>query len=160
MTVLVTGAAGFIGFHLCHRLIESGVQVIGFDNVNNYYDVKLKRARLSRLYALSNNLGAQFTLVEGNLEDQNAVKNVFSDYQPSKVVNLAAQAGVRFSIENPTSYIQSNIVGFGNILEGCRTHQVEHLVYASSSSVYGGNAALPFSEQISVDHPVNSLCRY
>ena len=155
MTVLVTGAAGFIGFHLCHRLIESGVQVIGFDNVNNYYDVKLKRARLSRLYALSNNLGAQFTLVEGNLEDQNAVKNVFSDYQPSKVVNLAAQAGVRFSIENPTSYIQSNIVGFGNILEGCRIHQVEHLVYASSSSVYGGNAALPFSEQISVDHPVS-----
>ena len=155
MTVLVTGAAGFIGFHLCHRLIESGVQVIGFDNVNNYYDVKLKRARLSRLYALSNNLGAQFTLVEGNLEDQNAVKNVFSDYQPSKVVNLAAQAGVRYSIENPTSYIQSNIVGFGNILEGCRIHQVEHLVYASSSSVYGGNAALPFSEQISVDHPVS-----
>jgi UDP-glucuronate 4-epimerase len=150
MPILVTGAAGFIGFHLCQRLLERGEQVIGFDNLNPYYDPALKQARLDRLTPQ-----AGFSFVRGDLEDGEAVRGLFKRFQPRRVVNLAAQAGVRYSVENPSAYIQSNLVGFGHVLEGCRHGQVEHLVYASSSSVYGGNTRLPFSEHQGVDHPVS-----
>ncbi|MEX0587847.1 MAG: NAD-dependent epimerase [Cyanobium sp.] len=155
MTVLVTGAAGFIGYHLSRRLLERGTAVLGFDNVNPYYDPSLKRARLQQLEAVAASSGTPFQLIEADLEDGAAVEAAFAGHKPSKVVNLAAQAGVRYSIENPAAYIQSNLVGFGHILEGCRHHGIEHLVYASSSSVYGGNTRLPFSEQQGVDHPVS-----
>lgn len=155
MTVLVTGAAGFIGFHLSTRLLERGTAVLGFDNVNPYYDPALKRARLQQLEATAARTGSSFQLIEADLEDPTAVEAAFAQHKPSKVVNLAAQAGVRYSIENPAAYIQANLVGFGHILEGCRHHGIEHLVYASSSSVYGGNTNLPFSEQQGVDHPVS-----
>ena len=155
MTCLVTGAAGFIGFHLSSRLLERGTPVLGFDNVNSYYDPSLKRARLQQLQATSERTGTSFQLIEADLENRDAVETAFATHKPSKVVNLAAQAGVRYSIENPAAYIQSNLVGFGHILEGCRHHGIEHLVYASSSSVYGGNTNLPFSEQQGVDHPVS-----
>ena len=155
MTVLVTGAAGFIGFHLSSRLLACGAEVIGFDNVNPYYDVTLKRARIAELQAQADQVGGSFRLIEADLEDQEAVEDVFKTYTPCKVVNLAAQAGVRYSIENPSAYIQSNLVGFGHILECCRQYKVEHLIYASSSSVYGGNTKLPFSESHGVDHPVS-----
>lgn len=155
MTVLVTGAAGFIGFHLSTRLLERGTPVVGFDNVNPYYDPSLKRARIAQLQAIAQRTGTSFQLIEADLDDRQAVEVAFKIHKPEKVVNLAAQAGVRYSIENPAAYIQSNLVGFGHILEGCRQHDVGHLVYASSSSVYGGNTQLPFSERQSVDHPVS-----
>ena len=155
MTVFVTGAVGFIGFHLSTRLLERGTPVVGFDNVNPYYDRALKRARLAHLQATAARTGTPFQLIEADLEDRSAVEEAFARYSPSNVVNLAAQAGVRYSIENPAAYIQSNLVGFGHILEGCRHHSVQHLVYASSSSVYGGNTRLPFSEHQGVDHPVS-----
>ena len=155
MTILVTGAAGFIGYHLSTRLLESGTSVVGFDNVNPYYDPALKWARVNRLKATAKRTGTRFELIQANLEDHQAVQTAFQTHKPQKVVNLAAQAGVRYSIENPAAYIQSNLVGFGHILEGCRHHEIEHLVYASSSSVYGGNTTLPFSEHQSVDHPVS-----
>jgi len=155
MTVLVTGAGGFIGFHLSTRLLERGTPVVGFDNVNPYYDPALKRARIAQLNATAELTGTSFQLIEADLEDCHAVEVAFDTHKPSKVVNLAAQAGVRYSIENPAAYIQANLVGFGNILEGCRHHGVAHLVYASSSSVYGGNTNLPFSEHHNVDHPVS-----
>jgi UDP-glucuronate 4-epimerase len=155
MTVLVTGAAGFIGYHLSRRLLEQGTAVVGFDNVNPYYDPALKRARIARLEATAAECGTPFQLIEADLEDRGAVEAAFSEHRPHQVVNLAAQAGVRYSIENPAAYIQSNLVGFGHILEGCRHHSVQHLVYASSSSVYGGNTRLPFSEHQGVDHPVS-----
>jgi UDP-glucuronate 4-epimerase len=155
MTVLVTGAAGFIGYHLSRRLLEQGTDVVGFDNINPYYDPTLKRARIAQLESVGDNTGAFFHLIEADLDDPTAVEAAFAQYKPYRVVNLAAQAGVRYSIENPAAYIQSNIVGFGHVLEGCRHHGVEHLVYASSSSVYGGNTRMPFSENQSVDHPVS-----
>ena len=155
MTVLVTGAAGFIGFHLSSRLLERGTPVLGFDNVNPYYDPSLKRARIAQLQAIAARTGTSFQLIEADLEDRAAVEAAFQTHKPSKVVNLAAQAGVRYSIENPAAYIQANLVGFGHILEGCRHHGVKNLLYASSSSVYGGNTRLPFSEQQGVDHPVS-----
>ena len=155
MTVLVTGAAGFIGFHLSSRLLERGTPVVGFDNVNPYYDPSLKRARIAQLQATAQRSGSSFQLIEAHLEDRQAVEAAFAIHKPQKVVNLAAQAGVRYSIENPAAYIQSNLVGFGHILEGCRHHGIDHLVYASSSSVYGGNTNLPFSEHQGVDHPVS-----
>ena len=144
MTVLVTGAAGFIGFHLSSRLLERGTPVLGFDNVNPYYDPSLKRARIAQLQAIAARTGTSFQLIEADLEDRAAVEAAFQTHKPSKVVNLAAQAGVRYSIENPAAYIQSNLVGFGHILEGCRHHGIEHLVYASSSSVYGGTPTCRF----------------
>jgi len=155
MTILVTGAAGFIGYHLSRRLLEAGTPVVGFDNLNPYYDPSLKKARLAELEALSKSSGVSFELIEADLEDADAVQSAFAHHKPSKVVNLAAQAGVRYSIENPAAYIQSNLVGFGHILEGCRHHGVQNLLYASSSSVYGGNTNLPFAEHQSVDHPVS-----
>ena len=134
MTTLVTGAAGFIGFHLSTRLLERGTPVVGFDNVNPYYDPSLKRARIEQLEATAARTGTSFKLIEADLEDQKAVEEAFSKHELRNVVNLAAQAGVRYSLENPAAYIQTNLVGFGHILEGCRHHGIEHLVYASSSS--------------------------
>ena len=150
MRVLVTGTAGFIGSTLSIRLLERGDEVIGVDNVNDYYDPALKEARLERLKKYEN-----FTEVRISLEDKAAIDDVFTTYKPQKVVNLAAQAGVRYSLENPQAYIDANIVGFTNILEGCRHNKVEHLVYASSSSVYGANESMPFSVHDNVDHPVS-----
>ena len=153
MTILVTGSSGFIGFHLCKKLILAGEKVIGLDNMNNYYDKNLKENRLNELRKISDE--KNFIFINSSLEDNLNLENIFKKYNPKKVVNLAAQAGVRYSIENPSAYIQSNIVGFNNILEQCRYNNVEHLIYASSSSVYGGNEALPFSEDHRVDHPVS-----
>lgn len=150
MRILVTGTAGFIGSTLAIRLLERGDEVIGVDNVNDYYDPRLKEARLERLKVYD-----KFTEVRISLEDRPAIEKVFQDYKPQRVVNLAAQAGVRYSLENPQAYIDANIVGFTNILEGCRHHNVEHLVYASSSSVYGANESMPFSVHDNVDHPVS-----
>ena len=150
-TILVTGAAGFIGFYLVKRLLdEENVKVIGFDSVNDYYDVNLKEYRLSILEKYDN-----FVFIRGNLADKSLVNKVFSEYKPSVVVNLAAQAGVRYSIDHPDVYIESNIIGFYNILEACRHNNIEHLVYASSSSVYGGNKKVPFSTLDKVDNPVS-----
>ena len=150
MRILVTGTAGFIGSTLAIRLLDRGDEVIGVDNVNDYYDPSLKEARLDRLKVYD-----KFTEVRISLEDKPAIDKVFEDFKPQKVVNLAAQAGVRYSLENPQAYIDANIVGFTNILEGCRHHKVEHLVYASSSSVYGANESMPFSVHDNVDHPVS-----
>ncbi len=152
MTILVTGAAGFIGFHLCKRLLKTGEKVVGIDNINNYYDQKLK---ISRLNILKENSENNFYFYKETIENKDAILNIFDKYKPSKVVNLAAQAGVRYSIENPDAYVKANIVGFLNIIECCRNTKVKHFVYASSSSVYGGNKLMPFSEKQSVDHPVS-----
>ena len=148
--VLVTGAAGFIGFHLAKRLLSLGASVCGIDNLNDYYDVSLKEARLAILEKEQ-----AFTFVRGDLADEAAVTKLFEDFRPDIVVNLAAQAGVRYSIDNPRSYIQSNIVGFFNILEACRHYPVEHLLYASSSSVYGNQEKTPFATTDNVDHPIS-----
>jgi UDP-glucuronate 4-epimerase len=155
-TVLVTGAAGFIGAAVTEALLRRGNRVVGLDNLNAYYDPALKRARLSRLQGLAaSDQACGFRFREGELEDGAAMAELFAGEPPRAVIHLAAQAGVRYSIENPAAYIQSNLVGFGHILEGCRHHGVEHLVYASSSSVYGGNRRMPFSEQHPVNHPVS-----
>ncbi|MCT0223929.1 NAD-dependent epimerase [Synechococcus sp. CS-1328] len=150
---LVTGAAGFIGAEVVLRLLERGEPVVGLDNLNTYYDPALKQARLERLQ--QHPAAAFFRFVRMDLEDRAAMEGLFAEQRPRRVVHLAAQAGVRYSLENPAAYIQSNLVGFGHILEGCRHHGVEHLVYASSSSVYGGNREMPFSEQHAVNHPVS-----
>lgn len=149
-TVLVTGAAGFIGFHLSKRLLARGDRVVGLDNLNDYYDVNLK---LDRLRQLEGREGFRF--VRASLGDRPALEELFAGERFDVVVNLAAQAGVRYSLENPHAYVESNLVGFMNILEGCRHHGVKHLVYASSSSVYGANTAMPFSVHHNVDHPVS-----
>lgn len=150
MKILITGAAGFIGSTLALRLLERGDEIIGVDNLNDYYDVSLKKDRLKRVAAYDN-----FTDERLSLEDEQGMAALFKKHQPQRVVNLAAQAGVRYSLENPQAYISSNLQGFVNILEGCRHHQVEHLVYASSSSVYGANTSMPFSVHDNVDHPVS-----
>ena len=150
MTIFVTGTAGFIGFHLTKKIIENNIPVVGFDNVNDYYDVNLKLARLKELDTLAKSNNVNYNFVKGDLEDKDLLELLFKKFKVKKVVNLAAQAGVRYSIENPSAYIQSNIVGFGNILECCRNFEIEHLIYASSSSVYGGNEKLPFSENDNV----------
>jgi len=148
--VLVTGAAGFIGYHLSRRLADRGDEVVGVDNLNDYYDVSLKEARLRELDGRSG-----FTFRRLDIADTGAVAALFKDFKPEVVVNLAAQAGVRYSLKNPYAYVQSNLLGFANILEGCRHNPVEHLVYASSSSVYGANTQMPFSVHHNVDHPVS-----
>jgi len=150
MKILITGTAGFIGSSLAIKLLERGDEVIGIDNVNDYYDVNLKFARLERVMAFDN-----FTEIRGSLEDRDLMEKVFREHQPQRVVNLAAQAGVRYSLENPYAYIDANILGFMNILENCRHTNVEHLVYASSSSVYGNHTNMPFSIHEPVDHPVS-----
>ncbi|QBB70668.1 NAD-dependent epimerase [Pseudolysobacter antarcticus] len=150
MRILVTGSAGFIGAALSQRLLARGDEVLGYDNLNTYYDVRLKHARLVRLREHAN-----YQHITADLEDRATLDAAFAQFAPQRVVNLAAQAGVRYSLENPHAYIQSNIIGFTNILEACRHTQVEHLVYASSSSVYGANKLLPFSVQHNVDHPVS-----
>ncbi|MCB1823821.1 MAG: NAD-dependent epimerase [Candidatus Competibacteraceae bacterium] len=150
MKILVTGSAGFIGSALSQRLLERGDEVVGFDNLNDYYDVNLKRARLARLLRYPG-----FTEEWANLENRTALEEVFAQHRPRRVVNLAAQAGVRYSIQNPHAYVDSNLVGFVNLLEACRHHEVEHLVYASTSSVYGANTRMPFSVHDNVDHPLS-----
>ena len=150
MKILVTGTAGFIGNHLALKLLERGDEVIGIDNLNEYYDVNLKLARLDRIKDHAN-----FTDVRADISDRETMEQLFKQHQPQRVVNLAAQAGVRYSIENPHAYIESNILGYLNILEGCRHNDVEHLVYASSSSVYGANETMPFSVHDNVDHPLS-----
>jgi UDP-glucuronate 4-epimerase len=148
--VLITGAAGFIGFHLAGRLLDRGRTVIGVDNLNDYYDVKLKQSRLELLQRRDH-----FVFSRTDITQENALWQLFEEHRPDFVVNLAAQAGVRYSLKNPRAYIDSNLVGFGNILECCRHFAVKHLVYASSSSVYGANTKLPFSVHDNVDHPVS-----
>ena len=150
MKVLVTGSAGFIGMHCVERLLARGDDVVGVDNLNDYYDVTLKDARLARI---AGHEAFHFHCVA--VEDKDAMAGIFADEKPDRVIHLAAQAGVRYSLENPHAYIDANLQGFINILEGCRHNDVAHLVYASSSSVYGGNELMPFSEHHSVDHPVS-----
>ncbi|MBF7097826.1 NAD-dependent epimerase [Alkalibacter mobilis] len=150
MKILITGAAGFIGFHLSKKLLDQSYQIIGIDNLNDYYDPSLKQSRLEILDKYNN-----FNFHKIDLKDKAAVDNIFETYQPTHVINLAAQAGVRYSIENPYAYVDSNLTGFMNILEACRNFPVEHLLYASSSSVYGGNKVAPFSTNHNVDHPVS-----
>jgi UDP-glucuronate 4-epimerase len=165
MKILVTGTAGFIGFHLAKRLLEEGNQVIGLDNINNYYDVRLKYARLKETgisqdetkygEPVQSKIYGKYRFIKLNLEDRASLENLFTTEKPDIVCHLAAQAGVRYSIENPYAYIDSNIVGFMNILECCRRHTIRHLVYASSSSVYGNSGKVPFSEEDRVDYPVS-----
>ena len=151
-TILVTGAAGFVGSNLCKRLLRDygNAKIVGIDSMNDYYDVRLKEARLKGLEAYDN-----FIFVKGNIADKQLIESVFTEHRPEVVVNLAAQAGVRYSITNPDAYIESNLIGFYNILEACRHHPVEHLVYASSSSVYGSNKKVPYSTDDKVDNPVS-----
>jgi UDP-glucuronate 4-epimerase len=149
-SILVTGSAGFIGFHVARRLLELGCQVIGIDNLNDYYDPQLKKDRLAQLVGK-----VGFTFETTEIADRLAIRKIFADHRPQLVIHLAAQAGVRYSLTNPHAYVESNLVGFVNILEECRHHQVRHLVYASSSSVYGSNAKLPFAVGDQVDHPIS-----
>ena len=153
MKVLLTGAAGFIGFHTALQLLARGDVVVGVDNLNDYYDVSLKEARLKTIQAHPN--AKNFKFIKLDLAEQAATAQLFTDEKPDSVTHLAAQAGVRYSLENPHAYISSNIVAFTNVLEACRATQPQHVVYASSSSVYGGNIKLPFSETDNVDHPVS-----
>ena len=152
-TLLITGAAGFIGANLVKRLLNDfeSIKVIGIDSITDYYDVRLKYERLEELATY----GERFIFIKGNIADKSAIDNLFAEYQPQVVVNLAAQAGVRYSITNPDAYIESNLIGFYNILEACRPNEVEHLVYASSSSVYGSNKKVPYSTDDKVDNPVS-----
>jgi UDP-glucuronate 4-epimerase len=150
MKVLITGAAGFIGMHVAQILLARGDEVVGIDNLNDYYDVNLKKARLARLAKYPG-----FKHVHLDIADRPGMASLFEKEKPNRVLNLAAQAGVRYSLENPHAYVDSNVVGFVNVLEGCRHNGVEHLVYASSSSVYGGNTKMPFSEHDNIDHPVS-----
>ena len=148
--VLITGAAGFIGYHLAEELLKKGYHVVGIDNMNDYYDVSLKEARLQRLSGQKN-----FEFIKGDLSNEQLINSLFIKHRPEIVVNLAAQAGVRYSIENPRSYIESNIVGFFNVLEACRHYPVKHLIYASSSSVYGMQEKTPFSIEDDVSRPIS-----
>lgn len=150
MKVLVTGCAGFIGMHTCLRLLKHGDVVVGIDNLNDYYDVRLKENRLAQLKSFE-----KFSFFKLDITDSDGVAELFAKYNFQRVVHLAAQPGVRYSLQNPLAYIQSNLVGFTNVLEGCRHHQIEHLVFASSSSVYGANTTVPFSVHHNVDHPVS-----
>jgi len=150
MKILVTGTAGFIGSTVAKRLLERGDDVIGVDNLNDYYDVSLKQARLDRLLSFD-----RFTDLRRDLVDRDGIEAVFREFEPERVIHLAAQAGVRYSLENPQAYVDSNLVGFMNILQGCRAQKIEHLVYASTSSVYGANRTMPFSVHHNVDHPLS-----
>tara|TARA_Y100001968_G_scaffold325911_1_gene367999 strand:- start:135 stop:1160 length:1026 start_codon:yes stop_codon:yes gene_type:complete len=153
--ILLTGAAGFIGAALAIRLLENGENVIGFDDLNSYYDINLKESRLKGINAAAEESTGKWKFYKASLENESSLKDIFNTHSPEIVVNLAAQAGVRYSLENPSAYIQSNIVGFSNLLEQCRFHSVDNFIFASSSSVYGGNKNLPFCESQSVNHPVS-----
>ncbi len=153
--VLVTGAAGFIGYHVCRRLLIDRYDVVGFDNLNSYYDISLKKDRLTNLINLEKRDGILWEFIRGDLENKSLLLELFEKYQPNIVINLAAQAGVRYSLESPESYISANLVGFSNILECCRLTKIKHLLYASSSSVYGANRKIPFSENDMVDKPIS-----
>ncbi len=155
MMILVTGAAGFIGFNLIAKLLKNGFSVIGIDNLNDYYDLNLKQARLENLKHIKLEAEQKFIFFKVDIQDNENIKSIFDEYSPSHVIHLAAQAGVRYSISNPDSYIGSNLVGFFNIIENCKNNNVKHFLYASSSSVYGGNTKIPFCEEDSVDHPVS-----
>lgn len=154
MKILVTGNAGFIGFHVVKKLLERGNSVVGFDNVNDYYDVSLKEARLNQIEKIVESTGSKYSFYREDLADRKAVEKCFLEHKFDRVIHLAAQAGVRHSLENPHAYVESNIVGFTNIFEASRYHDVSHLTYASTSSVYGANTKMPFSEVDSVDHPL------
>ena len=154
MKVLVTGAAGFIGFHVSKKLLQRGDDVVGIDNFNDYYDPALKEARANLLAETAQQHTGEFTLIRGNIADKVLIDNCFDTHAFDRVIHLAAQAGVRYSLENPLSYVESNITGFTNIIEACRYHKTPHLTYASTSSVYGANTVMPFSEQHGVDHPI------
>ncbi|WP_133128236.1 NAD-dependent epimerase [Legionella nagasakiensis] len=149
MQLLITGSAGFIGYHLAQERLQQGDLVVGIDNLNDYYDVRLKLARLEQLQQYE-----QFIFYEADISEQRKVDEIFANHRPQRVVNLAAQAGVRYSLKNPHAYVQSNVVGFTNVIEACRHHQVEHLVYASTSSVYGANSKQPYSESDGTNHPL------
>lgn len=151
---LVTGNAGFIGFHVARRLLEEGTPVVGFDNVNDYYDPALKDARLQILDETGAETGTPYEFIRADLTDRQAVERLFADHRPARVIHLAAQAGVRYAAENPHVYVQSNVTGTLHVLEGCRQHPVEHLVFASTSSVYGANPRLPFAEDQATEHPL------
>ena len=153
--ILITGVAGFIGFHLCKKLINLNFEVIGIDNLNSYYDKNLKTERLKLIDNLCKGKNIYWKFFEGNLENYKLLEEIFREHEPEIIINLAAQAGVRYSIENPSAYINSNLVGFSNILECCRKFPIKHFLYASSSSVYGGNKKLPFAENDPVDHPIS-----
>ena len=153
--IFITGTAGFIGFHLTKKLLGSGHSIVGLDNINDYYDTSLKEARLKILKDITLKKGQDFIFIRGDLEDKNLINSIFKKYKPSKVCHLAAQAGVRYSITNPESYIQSNLIGFFNIINGSKENNVKNLLFASSSSVYGGNNLMPFCEDHSADHPVS-----
>ena len=155
MNIFVTGVAGFIGFHLAKKLLEMGFKVIGIDNLNSYYDPLLKKERLNLLFEISKNKKLSFEFIKCSLEDRTQIENLFKKYKPEIVINLAAQAGVRYSLENPGSYIKSNLDGFFNIIDISKENQVKHFLYASSSSVYGGNEKYPYAECDSVNHPVS-----
>jgi UDP-glucuronate 4-epimerase len=154
MKILVTGNAGFIGFHTAKQLLERGDEVVGFDSVNNYYDVSIKEARLKILEQTAAQTGSAYTFIRGNLADQALVNQCFKEHAFDRVIHLAAQAGVRYSLENPHSYVESNIVAFTNVLEACRHAHTPHLTYASTSSVYGATTAMPFSEHQGANHPL------
>ena len=154
--ILITGCAGFIGFHLSNRLISEGFQILGVDNLNNYYDIELKKQRLKQIENLINvSNKSNWKFLKGDIENFNFMNSAFETFKPEIVFHLAAQAGVRYSIENPKAYINSNLLGFGNMLECCRNYKIKNFIYASSSSVYGGNQKLPFSEKDQVNHPVS-----
>ena len=155
MKVLVTGSAGFIGYHLSKLLLEKQINVIGIDNINSYYDINLKKERNKQLKRISKETSSDYIFLKGNIADKEFIQASFKKFKPQYVINLAAQAGVRYSIENPSAYVNSNLVGFNNIIDACRNEEVRHLIFASSSSVYGGNKLLPFKEIHNVDHPVS-----
>ena len=155
MRILITGSVGFIGYHLSKRLLEENISVIGIDNMNSYYDIKLKEARLQNLRKITLKENINFNFIKADINNKSLINEIFEANKPDIVLNLAAQAGVRYSIENPSAYIQTNLVGFSNILEACRKYPVKQLIYASSSSVYGGNTKMPFSEKEGANHPVS-----
>lgn len=154
MATLVTGNAGFIGFHVARALLERGDSVVGLDVINDYYDIALKRARLAQLEETAQRSGSRYTFYQADLAERSAVDRCFREQSIVRVINLAAQAGIRYSLDNPRAYVESNVVGFTNLLEACREHQVEHLTYASTSSVYGADSQMPFSEHAGANHPL------
>jgi len=154
-TILITGAAGFIGYHICKNLLNSNINLIGLDNLNSYYDISLKNARLEKLSGLAKEKNASWKFIKGDLAEEKSLRNIFNENNINVVVNMAAQAGVRYSIKNPSAFLKSNLIGFCNLIQICREFSIDNFIYASSSSVYGGNKKYPFSEKDEVNHPVS-----